>query len=119
MSVLLEMVKNLFSRPVTILYPAESVPVPEAFRGRICISGERCMGCSMCSLVCPSHAIIMIPDECEVEFRGKKLTRKKRPEVKLFKCIRCGLCERHCPADAIRLTCDLPPPGTDREAVVT
>jgi NADH-quinone oxidoreductase subunit I len=119
MSVLVEMVKNLLSKPVTILYPVEKVPVPVSFRGRVCIAGERCMGCSMCSLVCPSHAITMIPDELEVEFRGKKLTRKKRPEVKLFKCIRCGLCERHCPADAIRLTDELPAPGPDREAVVT
>jgi len=119
MSVLGEMVRNLLSKPVTILYPVQKVPVPEAFRGRVRITAERCIGCSMCSLVCPSHAITMIPDECEVEFRGKKLTRKKRPGMKLFKCIRCGLCERHCPADAIQLTIEIPLPGTDREAVVT
>jgi formate hydrogenlyase subunit 6/NADH:ubiquinone oxidoreductase subunit I len=119
MSVIKEMFRNLLSQPVTILYPKVKVPVPLAFRGRVVISDEKCMGCSMCSLVCPSHAITMIPNQREVEFKGKKLTRKKRPEVKVFKCIRCGLCERHCPTDAIYLTDELSCSGTDRELVVT
>jgi len=112
------MIVNFFSKPVTILYPVERVPVPETFRGRVSIRGDLCYGCSMCSLVCPSHAITMIPDEREVSFKGKKFTRKKRPVMKVLKCIRCGLCERHCPADAIFLTNKMPEPGTDREAIV-
>jgi len=119
MSVLTEMIANLLSRPVTVLYPKEKVPVPPAFRGRVTIADERCIGCSMCSLVCPSHAVTMIPGQREVEFKGKRLTRKKRPEVKVFKCIRCGLCERHCPTDAVSLSDELSSCGTNREMVVT
>ena len=119
MSVLSEMLANLFSRPVTILYPFRKVPVPKGFRGRVAIDSGKCMGCSMCSLVCPSHCITMVPDQREVEFRGKKLVRKKKPQVELFKCIRCGLCERHCPADAICLKDELSVAGTDRAEVVT
>jgi len=119
MSIIGEMVVNLLSKPVTILYPLEKVPIPGTFRGRVSIRAERCIGCSMCSLVCPSHAIEMVRDECEVEFKGKKVTRKKRPAMKVLKCIRCGLCERHCPADAMFLTNEMPACGTDREEVVT
>jgi len=119
MSVLREMIENLLSRPVTILYPKETVPVPCSFRGRVAIDDEKCIGCSKCSLVCPAHVISMVEGPRTVEFKGKSLARKKRPQVKLFQCIRCGLCERHCPTGAIALRPALSETGTDREVVVT
>lgn len=119
MSVIREMLENLISRPVTILYPLVKVPVPDTFRGRIAISDDRCIGCSKCSLVCPAQVISMIDGPRDVEFKGKTLARKKRPQVKLFKCIRCGICERHCPTGAIHLEHEHGGVGTDREVVVT
>lgn len=119
MSVLKEMIENLLSRPVTILYPRAKVPIPATFRGRVAISDDKCIGCSKCSLVCPAQVISMIDGPREVEFKGKTLARKKRPQVKVFKCIRCGLCERHCPTGAITLTPELSQTGTDREILVT
>jgi formate hydrogenlyase subunit 6/NADH:ubiquinone oxidoreductase subunit I len=119
MSVLREMIENLLSRPVTILYPWKKVPIPGSFRGRIAITDDKCIGCSKCSLVCPAQVITMIDAPRDVEFKGKTLARKKRPQVKLFKCIRCGLCERHCPTGAITLKSELSETGTDREIVVT
>lgn len=121
MSVISEMFRNLLSKPVTLLYPVEKVPVPGAFRGRIAINDDTCIGCSKCSLICPAHVITMVENEREVEFRDKKLKRKKKPRVQLFKCIRCGLCERHCPTTpaSIYLKSELSDSGTDPEAVVT
>jgi formate hydrogenlyase subunit 6/NADH:ubiquinone oxidoreductase subunit I len=113
------MFRNLFSKPSTILYPSQIIPIPKGFRGKVVICDEKCVGCSKCSQVCPAMAISMIPDEREVEFKGKKIVRKKRPRVKLFKCIRCGLCERHCPNEAIHLVGELSCTGTDCEAAVT
>lgn len=119
MTVLSEMLRNLVSRPSTIRYPAEKVPIPEAFRGRVECADERCIGCSKCSLVCPATAISMAENQREVEFRGKTMVRKKKPRVAVYRCIRCGLCERHCPADAIHLKNLLSITGSDREAVIT
>ncbi|MDD1720028.1 MAG: 4Fe-4S binding protein [Methanoregulaceae archaeon] len=119
MSVLGEMFRNLCSKPFTILYPVEKVPIPKGFRGRVAVTDERCIGCSKCSQVCPATAITMVPGEREVEFKGKMVNRKKRPRVKLFKCIRCGLCERHCPTQAIHLECELSSCGPDCEVVTT
>ena len=117
MSVLTEMFRNLFSRPVTTLYPAEKVPVPQGFRGKVAIADEKCIGCSKCSVVCPARCITMADSPREVEFKGKNLARKKKPRIKLYKCIRCGLCERHCPADAIHLTSEPASCGIDKEEV--
>jgi formate hydrogenlyase subunit 6/NADH:ubiquinone oxidoreductase subunit I len=61
----------------------------------------------------------MVDSQREVEFGEKSLTRKKKPQVKLFKCIRCGLCERHCPTGAIYLKNELSSSGTDSEVVST
>lgn len=119
MSVLKEMFWNLFSKPITILYPKEKVPIPAAFRGKVFHIDDKCIGCSKCSLVCPAHCISMVEAPREVEFKGKKLARKKKPQVKLFKCIRCGLCERHCPTEAIYLKNELSESGIDREVVMT
>jgi formate hydrogenlyase subunit 6/NADH:ubiquinone oxidoreductase subunit I len=119
MSVLREMFENLLSRPITILYPKEKVPIPGAFRGRVAIADEKCIGCSKCSLVCPAKAITMIDGPRDVEFKGKNLARKKRPQVKVFKCIRCALCERHCPTGAITLEHELSISGPDSEVVIT
>ncbi|MCX6689919.1 MAG: 4Fe-4S binding protein [Methanoregula sp.] len=119
MSVLSEMLVNLLRKPFTILYPTEKVPIPDSFRGRVAITDEKCIGCSKCSLVCPPQAITMVANLREVEFKGKVLVRKKKPQVKVFRCIRCGLCQRHCPTGAIIVVPELSRTGTDREVVVT
>jgi NADH-quinone oxidoreductase subunit I len=118
MSVLFEMLENFFRKPFTILYPNEKVPVPDTFRGRISIDDQKCIGCSKCSLVCSVQCITMADSPKEIEFKGKTLTRKKKPQIKIFKCIRCGLCERHCPTGAISLKNELSDSGVDKELVV-
>jgi len=120
LSVLREMIGNLFRKPFTVLYPVEKVPVPEGFRGRVEIVDENCIGCGRCSRVCPASCITLVEAPREMEVKGKKLMRKKKPEVAIYRCIRCGLCEEYCPQEpkAIRLTCEFSGSGTDREVVV-
>lgn len=120
-TVLRELLGNLARRPATILYPSEKVPVPEAFRGKIAILDEACIGCSKCAIVCPTDCIEMVPSEREVRVKGRTIVRKKKPVVRLFDCIRCGLCEEYCPTDpkAIYLTPEFAGAGTDKDVVVT
>ena len=112
MSLLGDLISNLFRKPGTVLFPAENLPVPECFRGRIRITEDKCIGCSRCALVCPSQCILMVPDQKEIEVKGRKITRKKRPRIKVLRCIRCGLCEDACPSEAIHLTREFSMSGT-------
>ncbi|OGS48534.1 MAG: hypothetical protein A3K68_01005 [Euryarchaeota archaeon RBG_16_68_13] len=120
-SVLREMFQNLGSKPATVLYPVEKLSVPEGFRGKIAILDEKCIGCSKCTIVCPTQCITMVASEREVEVAGRKIRRKKKPEVRLLACIRCGLCEEYCPTDpkAIYLTEGFTGASTEKDLVVS
>jgi len=74
----------------------------------------------LCAIVCPTLCIDMVPDAREVPFKGKTITRKKLPEVRLLDCIRCGLCEDACPTDpkAIFLTEKFSRAYTNKDAAV-
>ena len=115
-----EMFRSLVRRPATQPYPKVQIPVPEGFRGKIAVNPVLCIGCSLCAIVCPTLCIDMVPDAREVPFKGKTITRKKLPEVRLLDCIRCGLCEDACPTDpkAIFLTEKFSRAYTNKDAAV-
>jgi formate hydrogenlyase subunit 6/NADH:ubiquinone oxidoreductase subunit I len=115
MSLLGDLIRNLFTKPSTVLFPTEKLPVPECFRGRVRFTEEKCIGCSRCALVCPAQCITMVADQKEIEVKGRKITRKKRPRIKVLRCIRCGLCEDACPSEAIRLTREFSVSGPECE----
>ncbi len=91
------LLKNLFTKPMTVEYPHESIPIPEDYRGAHEYDVEKCVSCSMCAKICPNNAIKMIgaPDELKEEFP------KTYPEIDLGKCCFCALCEDICPTDAL------------------
>ena len=49
-------------------------------------SKENCCGCSICSIVCPTSAIVMKPDEMGFLY----------PKIDTASCVNCGLCEKVC-----------------------
>jgi NADH-quinone oxidoreductase subunit I len=111
------MLDNLLSKPCTILYPDTPVPIPKGFRGKVTLIDEKCIGCSRCAQVCPSGCIEMVPDSHEIEINGRKIVRKKRPQVRIYSCIRCGLCEEYCSTKAISLKNVLSCSGTDCDVI--
>jgi ferredoxin len=50
-------------------------------------SAELCIGCGMCSVVCPHGVFTQTGDVAEIVHRET--------------CIECGACKRNCPTDAI------------------
>jgi formate hydrogenlyase subunit 6/NADH:ubiquinone oxidoreductase subunit I len=119
-AILPEMLLNLLHKAATEPYPTKPIGVSEGFRGKIAVEDEVCIGCSLCSVVCPTSCIEMVPDEKEVKRGERTIVRKRKPVVHLMTCIRCGLCEESCPTEpkAIHLTEEFSGTYTDKDVVV-
>ena len=85
-----QMLKNLFSKPVTTSYPAEPYPYPERSRGHVVIDIDKCISCTICALNCPSDAL--------------SGDRQKGPwTINRFDCIACGYCVTKCPKKCLSM----------------
>ena len=86
-------IKNLFSKPATVMFPAEHVPLPEGFRGTPVLIPENCTLCLKCERVCPTGAIMI-----------EKIDKRKGYfTIDIGKCCYCQECENACNFDAIHL----------------
>ncbi|HEX5504652.1 MAG TPA: NADH-quinone oxidoreductase subunit NuoI [Thermomicrobiales bacterium] len=100
---------HMFKKPVTIQYPEVTKPMAPRFRGRHMLMRydnglERCIGCSLCAVVCPAEAIYVEAAENTDEARFSPGERyAKRYEINMIRCIFCGYCQEACPVEAIVL----------------
>jgi len=97
---LFEVLKNLFSRPMTVQFPWQSIPIADGYRGEQIFDIDGCTSCGLCFRICPNRAIEMVaaPDEYKDEYP------KEYPSIDLGKCCFCGLCQDICPKGSITLT---------------
>lgn len=100
---------HLFRKPVTFNYPNQKRHQSVRFRGihrlqRHSDGLERCVGCGLCSVVCPSDAIYLEAAENTPEHRVSHGERYATYyQIDMLRCIFCGFCEEACPEDAIVL----------------
>jgi len=107
MTLVKEALKQLFLRPATVKYPYEKLVLPKGFRGRPIWDMKNCIGCGLCSNVCPSSAIKMIGKGLEAEI-----------EHYVDRCMFCGQCAEICPKNAIRMSKEYELAGFDRSKMV-
>jgi len=100
LKILPQLFKNLFSKPMTVKFPHESIPIAENYRGEHEYHIDKCISCGLCAKICPNMAIEMV----ETSEENKEKYPKKYVKIDLGKCCFCGLCEDICPKDAIILT---------------
>jgi len=96
---------NLFSKPVTKLYPTEKPVFTPMTKGRVIIDIKTCILCSICQRKCPADAI-----------------RVDKPaqtwEIDPFACVQCYTCVRECPKDSLTMLADYAPSATKKHVIV-
>lgn len=116
--------KHILKKPITILYPEKKRKLPPRSRGRHYLTLwedglERCVGCELCAIVCPSQAIYVKPAENENGERHSHGERYARDfQINMLRCIFCGYCEEACPTGAIILGNEYELSGYTRESLI-
>ena len=108
-----ELLKQLFKKPFTNLFPAKhapksvlkllkkveegkaklnpTVPVPDKFRGKLAYYKDKCIGCKLCIKVCPAAAVVFIEKERKIRYYPTR-------------CTFCAQCVEVCPVNALEST---------------
>jgi formate hydrogenlyase subunit 6/NADH:ubiquinone oxidoreductase subunit I len=89
--------KNLFSKPATNMYPIVKTESFERTRGKVENDLEVCVYCGLCQKKCPTGAIA-------VERTEKAWT------IDPLRCITCSYCVESCPKKCLKMDTHYTPP---------
>ncbi len=111
--------KNFFKKPITVEYPKEMRNFHPRFRGAVGFvrdqdtGKERCVGCGLCSAVCPANCLTVVPGVDEHGIRNAKLYL-----YDMSRCVFCGMCVEVCPELALVMTHEFELSVDDRSELV-
>lgn len=121
---LLIVFKYALKKPVTLRYPEEKRTLPPRSRGRHYLTKwsdglERCVGCELCAIVCPSQAIYVKPAQNDPDHPHSHGERYATDfQINMLRCIYCGYCEEACPTGAIILSSEYELASFTREELI-
>lgn len=96
--------KSLFSRPATLMYPAKPAKKTPLSRGHVTIDPAKCITCRSCQRKCPTQAILV-----EV--------KEKTWQIDQMRCIVCDCCVEVCPTKCLTMDTQYPVALTARGGV--
>ncbi|MDS1028983.1 4Fe-4S binding protein [Bacillota bacterium LX-D] len=82
--------KSLFGKPATLMYPVQVREYSDNTRGQIHFNGDDCILCGLCQKKCPAGAIKVSRDE-------------QKWEINRFRCIACNYCSEVCPKKCLEM----------------
>lgn len=91
-----DVVRSVFKKPATQLYPFERKPAPIAFRGKLVWEPEKCAGCMLCVKDCPANAIELIVLD--------KVNKRFVMRYHADRCIYCAQCAVSCRFNCLDLS---------------
>ncbi len=95
-TMLLDMLKSLFRKPITELYPAQRPPTPERLRGKLQWNPDKCTGCCLCVKDCPCNAIELITlDKANKQFVMR---------YDAGRCTYCAQCMQNCRFNCLEMS---------------
>jgi len=97
-SMMSDVIRSFFSKPVTQRYPFERKEAPEKFRGKLVWDLSKCTGCQLCIKYCPAGAIELVV-----------LDRVNKRYVMRFhadRCTYCSQCTVNCRFKCLSLSSD-------------
>lgn len=95
------LMKSLFGKPATLMYPVAPAKVTEATRGHMTIEIENCIFCGLCQKKCPTNAIT-------VDRNAGTWS------IQRMKCIQCNACAYTCKKDALHMANTYTAPNTEK-----
>ncbi len=93
--------RSMFNKPATLMYPVIPKEWKENTRGHIEIDVDNCILCGMCMRKCPTNAIT-------VDRAGASW------EIQRMQCIQCGHCAEVCPKKCLTVKPEYTEPGTEK-----
>lgn len=93
--------KRLFKKPATLMYPVVPREWQERTRGQVGINVDDCIACGICQRKCPANAITV--------------DRKTRTwTIERMQCIQCGHCVMACPKKCLVMENQYTTPDTTK-----
>jgi NADH-quinone oxidoreductase subunit I len=111
--------KHFFKKRVTVQYPKQMRNFHPRFRGAVAMvrdqetGKERCVGCGLCSAVCPANCLTVVPGTDEHGIRNAKIYL-----YDMSRCVFCGMCVEVCPELALVMTHEFELSVRDRSELV-
>ncbi len=90
--------KHLLSKPVTVQYPDERLPIADGYLGKHELEQSNCTACNQCIKICPVDCLE------QESVRHGKVIEFSSFIVDYNYCMFCGLCVEACPTQGLKMT---------------